>query len=420
MAIRNIAGRSEILATNTGLMVVDVNQQADRATYFQSVVERMLTYWCDHDAIKMMDVTVLDRERNRILKNITLGLDLQPLWPLVQKMIIAFAPYMERRGLWDIWHRVLEQAIRVAQRAGDAKAESILTASLARLCQFMSRAGDVVRYYRQAIRLARRSGNHLEEARACSNLGYVYIDGGHWWRSDVLNRHALAIFEALDNEPGLAQVYNHLGLLHMRNLAYDTAEEYLLKSCAILSSLNDEYGLLRGYTILGLTLTDQARSSEALTYLHKSLALAEKLGDLFAIGTTQMNIGYTYIKMQQYQKADELLFRAKKQFAKSGNSLALARSLQDLGISQMHQGKWNDADQYMNEALNLARAMGLAEEEIRIRLNLLELATEQQSHRQFDAQWEPLKSLISAFADGDVRRRYQDLAADLHKRMRVE
>ncbi|MEZ4656953.1 MAG: hypothetical protein R2911_05225 [Caldilineaceae bacterium] len=218
--------------------------EENRRSFFQGCVERMLLYWRDHQALASIDIAVLDRERPRILKNIALGLELQPLWPLVKPLVIAFAPYMERRGHWDAWHSVLEQAIRMAQRAGDIESETTLTAFLARVCQRMSRYDEVVRYYRRVIRLAKVTGNRFEEARACSNLGYYYIDGGRWWRSEVLSCHALAIFEELGSDHGRAHTHNHLGLLYMRRHRNEEARTNLEAARHIWQVNEDTHSLL--------------------------------------------------------------------------------------------------------------------------------------------------------------------------------
>ncbi|MEZ4869542.1 MAG: hypothetical protein R3C14_49920 [Caldilineaceae bacterium] len=91
-----------------------------------------------------------------------------------------------------------------AQRTKDVGGETTLSALLAKLCQRQSRPQETVLYYRRVIRLAVQSDNRYEEARACSNLGYRFIDQGHWWRSEVLSCHALAIFEELASQHGRA------------------------------------------------------------------------------------------------------------------------------------------------------------------------------------------------------------------------
>ncbi|MCB0062836.1 MAG: hypothetical protein KDE19_11995, partial [Caldilineaceae bacterium] len=139
-----------------------IGELSDKQSYvrfFQQRIVRMITHWRDHDAMQQLEVTVLDREREGILKAITLGLEFGPAWPLVRSLITSFTPYMERRGHWETWQRVLLSAIGVAQRLADPATETTLTGLLARLSQRMGHTEDVIYYYRQTIRLARQSGN---------------------------------------------------------------------------------------------------------------------------------------------------------------------------------------------------------------------------------------------------------------------
>ncbi|MBV7327784.1 tetratricopeptide repeat protein [Chloroflexi bacterium TSY] len=190
---------------------VDIPQ--NRTVLFHHYILRGLNYWRNHDAVQAIDVSVLDHKRESILKTLSLGIDLADAWQTVRPLMIAFASYMERRGHWDAWHSLLLRAIAVAQRVGDLDGEVTLTALLARVCQRQSRTQETVQHYRRVIRLARQTGNQFEEARACSNLGYLYIEEKHWWRSEVLSRQALEIFQAMHNDHGLMHTHNHLGVL---------------------------------------------------------------------------------------------------------------------------------------------------------------------------------------------------------------
>ena len=178
------------------------NATQSYVNYFQQRILRVVGHWRDHEAVQQLEVSYLDREQEAILKAISLGLDFAPAWPLVKTLITTFTPYMERRGHWDAWWAILQRALIVAEEQHDLETETTLTALLARLAQRMSRPQDVIRHYRRTILLARQTGNRYEKARACSNLGYLYTDGGRWWRSEVLSKHALVIFEELANEHG--------------------------------------------------------------------------------------------------------------------------------------------------------------------------------------------------------------------------
>jgi tetratricopeptide (TPR) repeat protein len=234
------------------MAVSGLSETPNYLDFFQQRLQTLLTHWRDYPAVQQVQVAVLDREREVILKVINLGLECAPLWPLVHPLLVAFTPYMERRGHWAAWHTILQRAIAVAQQLSDLSAETTLTALLARLSQRMSRPQDVVRYYRRALRLARQTGNRFEMARACSNLGFHYIDRGHWWRSEVLSRSALVIFEELGSNHGQAHTHNHLGLLYIRQRRWSEAEAHLKNACEVWETMADQHSLISGYNNLGV------------------------------------------------------------------------------------------------------------------------------------------------------------------------
>ncbi|MEM7130633.1 MAG: tetratricopeptide repeat protein [Chloroflexota bacterium] len=339
-----------------------MNQEQGRANFFQQCVERMLTYWRDHEAIKNIDITVLDRERHRILKNIALGLDLQPLWPLVKKLVIAFAPYMERRGFWDVWHGVLVQTIRMAKRAVDVEAETTLTAFLARLCQRMNRPQDVVRHYRRVMELARQSGNQFEEARACSNLGYLYIDGGRWWRSEVLSQHALTIFDTLANDHGRAHTHNHLGVLYSRQKIWEKAESHLKHAATIWVSMDDQHGLIRVHGNLGQLYNSMAQSQKAIKHSKLALKHAMLAGDESLSGSLLYNLAVGYRQSGEIQQAHTHAKESESISLKFSEERHLAFVWHQLALIHLQKGELSDAVHYKSQALKAYRQYELQEE----------------------------------------------------------
>jgi Flp pilus assembly protein TadD len=98
---------------------------------------------------------------------------------------------MERRGLWNVWNSMLRRAIQMADFVGDEVASVNLSALLARLLFQQSYFTEASHTYRQTIRLARKTRDKFNEARACSNLGYYYAENGQWYRAEVLCCYAL-------------------------------------------------------------------------------------------------------------------------------------------------------------------------------------------------------------------------------------
>ncbi|MEZ4863493.1 MAG: tetratricopeptide repeat protein [Caldilineaceae bacterium] len=303
-----------------------------RVHFFQERIVRMVTHWRDHPAVQQLEVAYLDRERDAILKAISLGLDFDLAWPLVKPLVIALTPYMERRGHWDAWYTLLNRAIATAQKLTDLNGETTLTALLARLCQRMSRPQEVVHYYRRSIRLARQTGNRFEEARACSNLGFLYIDGGHWWRAEALSYHALAIFEGLESAHGQAHTHNHLGVLFVRQRQWDSAEIHLQRACEIWRQQNDVHSLIYGFLNLGLLYGEQAMPEKAVDVLNRALQFAESSGEQSLVGGILNNLAIAHRFSGNFREALRLALEAEKLHRHFSLKLELAQVWHNLGL----------------------------------------------------------------------------------------
>lgn len=315
--------------------------------YFQERIRRGLEYWYGHEAIRQLKVAILDRERATILTVINLGLDLPPVWPLVKQLIVALTPYMERRGHWEEWHGVLHKAIAAAQQTNDVSGETTLTALLARLSQRMSRPADVVKYYRRTIRLARQAGNRFEEARACSNLGFLYIDGGHWWRAEVLSVHALAIFADLGSAHGQAHTHNHLGVLYTRQGRWEDAEPHLDKACHMWQQQNDGHGLLYGLLNLGLLYNEQGAPQKAIAVLNRAVQVAEISGEQSLLGLILNNLAIAHRLNRDQLAAKQVALEAEKILQKFSLNLELAQIWHNLGLIHEGMGQLSEAKTYL-------------------------------------------------------------------------
>lgn len=348
--------------------------QPSYVAYFQERIVRGLQYWQEHEAIRELKVAILDREREAILTVISLGLEFQPAWPLVKQLIVALTPYMERRGHWEEWHDILQKAIVAAQHVNDVSGETTLTALLARLSQRMSRPADVVKYYCRTIRLARQADNRFEEARACSNLVYLYIDGGHWWRAEVLSAHALAIFQELGSAHGQAHTHNHLGVLYIRQQMWHNAENHLQQACKIWQQGNDEHSLIYGLVNLGLLYNEQMAADKAVAVLHKAVPLIEASGEQSLLGGVLNNPAIAHRFNGNYTEALQLALRAEKIHHRFALNLELAQVWHNLGLIYIGIGEVAAArrtledSREMYDRLNHSNSVTVVEADVR-RLN---------------------------------------------------
>jgi tetratricopeptide (TPR) repeat protein len=246
----------------------DLSSGQNFSGLFRHYVLANTQYWQEYVTQRSTDIAALDRERDRILKAISFALDLEAAWPCVYQVIVTFSSFMERRGYWESWNRLLNQALKTAQRLEDVTRATTLSALLARLLQRQSRIEPAILQHRHTIRLARQTGNRFEEARACTNLGFLYIEQGQWYRAEVLCCHALNIFESINSNHGRAHSENHLGFLYTRQCLWDKAQQHLERACTIWQSMGDNHGLMRGFINLSSLYNEMEYGRKSLNCLN--------------------------------------------------------------------------------------------------------------------------------------------------------
>ncbi len=391
------------------MAIVPLTDTQNCANFFQRRVLVNLQYWRDSPAIKTTDVAVLDQERAGLVRAITFALEIDEAWPLVTELITALSAYMERRGYWETWRQVLNQAVETARRVEDGPGTVSLSLLLARLLQRESQLKQAIARYRQTIRLARQVGNEYNEARACSNLGYIYIEQGYWYRAEVLCCHALTIFERIDSNHGLAHTENHLGILYIRQCHWELARQHLERACKIWQFMGDDHGLMRGFINLSLLYLDMERPDEVLTYSEKALQQANLTGEKAEIGTIYMNMGAAYRLSGEFAKAEAYAWQAEVIFRRFSNSVGLACVQYDLGLACLEQKKWQQAKLHLETALQAWRRMANKYWEIITLTSVVEYELAKDDQAQAAKHLVEVKRLISQYGQSDQAPRWQSL-----------
>ena len=303
-------------------------------------------------SVRAVESRLPEEERVQACHILDFGLRSAESWASAKTLTIDLATYMERSGQWESWQQLLERAIAAAQRLGDTDHEITLTALLARLYQRRGDAPAMVRAYRRVIRLARRHNNRFELARACSNLGYYFIERGDLWRAEQLSYYALTIFTELQSNHGRAHTHNHLGILLTHQYEWAKAEEHLLAACTIWQKSQDQYGLMRGHGNLGFLYNETAHYAEGIYHSTLALELAESLGEESLIGGFAGNLSFSQLKLGNIAAAQVLADRAEAIFTQFADQRGLAHIAHTRGLIALHKKNYTEAQAHINYALN--------------------------------------------------------------------
>lgn len=363
---------------------------------FRHYILTNVQYWQEYVTQQSSDIAALDRERDRILKAISFALEMEEAWPCVYEVIVTFSSFMERRGYWESWNRLLNQALEVARRLEDVTKATTLSALLARLLQQQSRIESAIVQHRYTIRLARQTGNRFEEARACTNLGFLYIEQGHWHRAEVLCYHALNIFEAIDSDHGRAHTENHLGVLYTRKCLWDKAQQHLERACAIWKSMDDNHGLMRGFINLSFLYNEMEYGKKSLDCLKNALHQARITGEETELGLIYLNMAVAYRLSGEPLQAETQARHAEVIFRQSSNPDGLALAWVNLGGAYIDQKMWDKARRYLEAGLEACRNLKNEYGEIRALIGIVEYELAKDNQQLAAKQLNKLEDLFQS------------------------
>lgn len=387
------------------------------ADLFRRRILQNVSYWRDFVTAHGEDMAALDNERDGILKALGYALDVADAWPPAYEVMTHFSPHLERRGAWEGWNPLLEQAVRRAEESGDLAAAVNLSTLLARLCQRQSRPAETIRHYRRVIGLARRLNDAFSLARACTNLGYLYVEQGRWWRAEILCCSALAIFERLNSDHGRAHTENHLGRLYIQQGLWEQAQQHLEQACSLWQKMGDAHGLMRGLINMGGLYVDTERPNEALVYLEQALQQAQLTGEEAETGKIFVNMAIAYRLRGELIQAEVYLQQAEAIFRRFSDSLELARLWSNRGLIYLDQREWSKAYSFLKASLDVWRNLHHKYGEIEALLHLVNYDFAMGHKQQAAIQLDNLAHLIEVYCEEAQRRPLQLLLRKYRRRL---
>ncbi len=373
----------------------DINQEG---SFFKDQIGVMVDHWQNKQEITNVDVEHLDQEKEGILKAIHLALSIPESWEASKGLILALTRYMERRGHWREWENTLEIAVNMARFVNDEAGEIRMLGLLGRILIRQNKTDEVIQNYRKVIRLARTTKNEVEEARACSNLGYTLIDKEQFWRSEVMACHAIDIFTKLDNQHGLAHTNNHLGWLFVKKKEWEKAETYLQVACEIWQKMEDLSGLQSGIGNLGILYNEMSLPKKAIPILEKQLEISNSLGDQTALAIAYLNLSVSYEKLSELHKALDYAERAERLFKTQNNLQSLFSSWENIGKINMQSGELEIAHHYFESALSGFLSLDNKDAQARVESHLLRLYLKQDKWANASEKADALRSLSQKHA----------------------
>ncbi|MGE4287289.1 MAG: tetratricopeptide repeat protein [Salinivirgaceae bacterium] len=149
------------------------------------------------------------------------------------------------------------------------------------------------------------------------------------------------MFADENNDQGLANTYNKLGLINISQADFPTALDYFIKSLTLKEENNDTLGIADTYSNIGNALFELNDTDQALNYYLKSLEMDKKQQNERGMAKTLMNVGLVYKENFAYEKAMDYYNQSLAIHKKNNNQHEIATCYSNLAL--IYQETGNDA-----------------------------------------------------------------------------
>lgn len=185
---------------------------------------------------------------------------------------------------------------------------------------------------------------------------------------------AIRLFERVKDSIGLTNVYNNIALIYNAQDNHSRADRYYQKAFDLASSIGDEFLIISTRNNMGLSLLQQERYQEAKAHFQATLEFDLEDGTAEYIGGSYNNLGSCELKMGNYKVALDLLEKAVAYKRTAEDKYGLSISLINLGQTLTELKRYQAAETALNEAIKIAREIGVKQHEAEAYLKLSLLA----------------------------------------------
>ncbi len=252
----------------------------------------------------------------------------------------------------------LEDALKAARAAGDAKAEAKTLNLIGALYVVTSNYPNALESYNQGLARARSQKDAEQEAAALNGIGDCYRSKNEFKKALDTYQQALDVTTASGDERGQAVSLNGLGWIESIIGQNQRSLEYHIRALPLARKAGDsveEAAILRRTGVVCFLLGD---TQKALDYVNQAILLSRRTGDDDGEATGLSYLGLGYSELRDQQKALEFYSQALALFREVGDRQMAAQVLNGLGLAYTRLGQSLKELESYTQALSMFRELG--------------------------------------------------------------
>lgn len=222
-----------------------------------------------------------------------------------------------------------------------------------------------------SFQVASQNQDTLSQVGALVNKGSVFETIAEYPKALDFYLEALTLAESSKNKRAIATAYISLAVFYSSIENPDLAISYNKKALEIYNELNQNIKVVQIYSNLGLALDKKGSYDSARYFLEKGYTIAENIGSEFGKAITELNLGLNSYRIKDYSKSLEQFDRVNIFFSKVNDGYGMCLCNYNYCRIYRALGQKDKAIEYGLTALKIAQEKQL--------LNEIEGITEQLS-----------------------------------------
>ncbi len=258
---------------------------------------------------------------------------------------------------WEPEHDNVRAALRWALESGEVEVGLRLAGVL---WPFWYLRGYVTEGRRWLEGLLERSGGAASMARAETLRGAAGLasEQGDLSRAEMWCREGLALYRAIGEDRGIADMLNLMGTVAREQGQFERATGFYEESLALCRAMDDTIGVAVALNNLGTTWRYRGQFERAAALYEESLALRRRSGDTWGIAYALHNLGDVARDLGNPAGAAAFYEESLALRRDLGDRQGSARTLVALGDVARARGDVEQASAWYAEGLTLGDAVG--------------------------------------------------------------
>ncbi|MFE7124240.1 BTAD domain-containing putative transcriptional regulator [Streptomyces sp. NPDC057617] len=255
-----------------------------------------------------------------------------------------------------------ERALEVASALGDATAEAEVHHLLGVLCWNRGRLEEALSFQNTALALRRRTGDAWLIARSENNLGITQLYLGNHGESERLFRSSLIRFRDVGDTRQESHVLNNLSDLFAEKGDRESASRFLRESLDLIATTGSPSEHAIAQVNLANTMDTAVGLSKILEIYGQALRTFDRLGDRRNASITLYRMGAAYLTVGKFAEAAAHHRRALDLARGIGAAHEEVQAHRGLGVAEHRLGEVDSAAEHLEAAFVLASRIGAPKE----------------------------------------------------------